>query len=81
MKTVSIRGKCAIVGSLLTVGLILWFASGPSDCKQAAQPLIDALERYHQINGQYPVTLDKLVQVKLLRTPASHLESRRLPHG
>jgi hypothetical protein len=67
VKKVKIRGKRAIVGILLTVGLILSFASGPSDCKQAAQPVIDALERYHQINGQYPVTLDKLVQAKLLR--------------
>lgn len=52
---------------LAIAGLALWFAGGPSDCKQAAQPLIDALERYHQITSKYPDTLDELVQGNLLR--------------
>ena len=68
VKTVRIRGKRTIPGILLTVGLILWFASGPSDCKQAAQPLIDALERYHEAHGCYPNALDSLVLENRLRS-------------
>lgn len=48
--------------------LTLWFARGPSDCKQAAQPLIDALQRYRETRGCYPNALDALIRENRLRS-------------
>jgi hypothetical protein len=67
-KRMRIKGKYAISGILLLVGLLLWFARGSSNSKQAAQPLIDALERYRELSGSYPRVLDSLVREKLLRS-------------
>jgi hypothetical protein len=57
-----------LLGLTLGVGLALWFARGPSDCKQSARPLIDALEQYHLANGRYPESLETLIETKLLRS-------------
>lgn len=67
MRIARLTARRGLLGLAIVVGVALWFAAGPSDCKQTARPLIDALERYHQSNGHYPDTLDELVQVKLLR--------------
>lgn len=56
-----------LLGLTVIVGIAVWFARGPSDCKQAAQPLIDALERHHKVHGRYPVSLDDLIGGNLIR--------------
>nr|WP_254054065.1 hypothetical protein [Singulisphaera sp. GP187] len=60
-------GRRGFIGLTVIVGLAVWFARGSSDCKQAAQPLIDALERHHKVHGRYPVSLDDLVGENLIR--------------
>jgi hypothetical protein len=52
---------------MVNVGIALWFVGRPSDCKQAAQPLIDALEQHHKLHGRYPDSLDDLVVEHLIR--------------
>ena len=59
--------KRGFLGLTVIVGIAVWFARGPSDCKQAAQPLIVALERHHKVHGRYPVSLDDLVGENLIR--------------
>jgi hypothetical protein len=40
-------------------------APGLAAAKEAAQPLLDALEKYHTDNGLYPTTLDNLTGANL----------------
>ena len=68
MERVRIETKRAVPGILLAVGLVLWFARWPPDCKQAAQPLIDALERYRETHGFYPASLDSLIREDRLQS-------------
>ena len=54
----------AILVIVLLVGFTVWLASGPSNCKRAAAPILEALERYHKAHGRYPASLDDLVHEK-----------------
>ena len=54
----------AILVIVLLAGFTLWLASGPANCKQAAAPILEALERYHKTQGRYPASLDDLVHEK-----------------
>src|SRR5260370_694658 len=54
----------AILVIVLLAGFTLWLASGPSNCKRAAAPILEALERYHKTHGRYPASLDDLVHEK-----------------
>ncbi len=62
------KGISTFLGLALAVGLALWLAGRLPDCKDAARPLIAALEESHRINGHYPETLKTLVHAKLLRS-------------
>ena len=54
----------AILVIVLLLGFTVWLASGPSNCKRAAAPILEALERYHKTHGRYPASLDDLVHEK-----------------
>ncbi|WP_406700139.1 hypothetical protein V5E97_15020 [Singulisphaera sp. Ch08] len=70
-----------LVGLPLLVVLLLYHVWGtPKDSQATAQPLINAIERYHQLHGSYPETLGTLTQEGLLTaipTPPWDLWTRR----
>jgi hypothetical protein len=71
----------AILVIALLAGFTLWLAPWPSNCKRAARPLIDALERYHKIYGCYPNSLGQLIREKLIRAipePRWSFDARRI---
>jgi hypothetical protein len=57
-----------VLGVSVVVAVALWCTRGPSDCKEAAQPLINALERYHRAYRRYPESLETLIAANLLQT-------------
>jgi hypothetical protein len=69
--TIPVKGRSTarrgFIGLTVIVGIALWFVGWRSDCKQAAQPLIEALERHHKLHGRYPDSLDDLVVEHLIR--------------
>jgi hypothetical protein len=73
--------ESVVLGLTLIVGVALWCTGGPSDSKEAARPLIDALEQYHRTHGRFPDSLETLLAAKLLRTlprPTSNLTVQHL---
>ncbi len=54
----------AILVIVLLAGFTVWLAPWPSNCKRAAAPILEALERYHKTHGRYPASLDDLVHEK-----------------
>jgi hypothetical protein len=57
-----------VLGVSVVAALGLWCARGPADCKEAARPVIDALQRYHRAYGRYPESLETLIAANLLQT-------------
>jgi hypothetical protein len=81
MRIVRSRLERGLLGLPLILSVALWCARGPSNCKEAARPLIDALERFHRIHGRYPESLETLLATRLLRTlprPTANAGVRRM---